>query len=103
MCQGRQMPVENWDLLVPEAILLMNNQVNKSMGYSANQFLFGEDARVPLDNFYQLENFGIDIPTPVVRTEAVANRIEAQQAYKRQHDKNCVKKKLFLRWVILFF
>ncbi len=57
------------------------------MGYSASQFLFGSQPRIPPDNQYQLDCIGDVIPRPVVRTEALTNRREAQQAYKRQFDK----------------
>ncbi len=62
------------------------------MGYSASQFLLGSQPRIPPDNQYQLDCIGDIIPSQVVRSEALANRLEAQNSYKRQFDKKAIDK-----------
>ena len=92
MCQSRGMDISDWDLLIPEAILLMNNQVNKSLKYTPFKYNFGCEARLPIDNHYQLESVGNELPTGVVQGDANANRVDAKISYKKQYDKKVVTK-----------
>ena len=87
MCETRGLDVADWDLLLPEAVLLINNQVNKSLKYSPFKFVFGYEGRLPIDNYYNLEAIGDVIPPDVVQKDAKANRYDAQIAYKKEHDK----------------
>ena len=92
MCQSRGMDISDWDLLIPVAILLMNNQVNKSLKYTPFKYNFGCEARLPIDNHYQLESVGNELPTGVVQGDANANRVDAKISYKKQYDKKVVTK-----------
>ena len=76
MCQSRGMDISDWDLIVPKAILLMNNQVNKSLKYTPFKYNFGCEARLP-----------IELPTGVVQGDA-----NAKISYKKQYDKKVVTK-----------
>ena len=87
MCQSRGMDISDWDLIVPKAILLMNNQVNKSLKYTPFKYNFGCEARLPIENHYQLESVGNELPTGVVQGDA-----NAKISYKKQYDKKVVTK-----------
>ena len=41
MCNSRGMGVEDWDLLLPEAVLLINSQVNKCTKFSPFKMVYG--------------------------------------------------------------
>ena len=87
MCNSRGMGVEDWDLLLPEAVLLINSQVNKSTKFSPFKMVYGRECRLHVDNVVGMSQIGQVIPADVVRGEGQANRYDAQVAYKTQHDK----------------
>ena len=93
MCEDRGMDISDWDLLLPEAVLLDNNQVNKSLKYSPFMHNFGNEGRLPIDNFYGLDKVSDKYPVEVVQGDALANRVDAQLAYKREYDKKAVCKR----------
>ena len=68
----------------------MNNQVNKSLKYTPFKYNFGCEARLPIDNHYQLEVIGDKLPPEVVQADANANRTDAKISYKIQYDKKAV-------------
>ena len=88
MCEARQMPIADWDLLVSETTLLINSQRNKSLGYPPFKLVFGKDGRLPVDNHYDLEQIGVEYPPEVVQADARANKRDAQISYKATHDRN---------------
>ena len=90
MCEDRGLDVSEWDLLLPEAVLMTNNQINKSLKYSPFMCLTGNEGRLPIDNYYNVNEVGDQMPVKTVQADARANRVEAQIAYKKEYDKKAV-------------
>ena len=93
MCEARRMDIRDWDLLLPEAVLLINNQKNKSLKYSPVKYIFGQEARLPVDNYYDIDSVGEVIPPAIVQQDGKANRYEAKLAYKQEYDKRTSTKR----------
>ena len=88
MCVSRNLPITDWDLLLPEALLAANNLTNKSSKHSAFSTMFGSHARLPIDNRFGVDKIGSEIDRDAIRKNAELNRKEARSSYKKQHDKN---------------
>ena len=88
MITARQIPVTDWDTLLPEAVLKMNSQMNKSLKTSPFSCTFGKDARLAVDNFFQLPSITNELSQEEILVAANHNRDMAKKAYKVQHDKN---------------
>ena len=86
------MPISDWDLLVPEATLLVNSQRNKSLGYPPFKLVFGKDGRLPVDNHYNIDQIGVEYPPEVAQADARANKRDAQISYKATHDRKAGSK-----------
>ena len=91
MIIARQIPVTDWDTLLPEAVLEMNSQMNKSLKTSPFSCTFGKDARLAVDNFFQLPSITNELSQEEILVAANHNRDMAKKAYKVQHDKNASK------------
>ena len=94
MCEARQVPISDWDLLISEATLLVNSQRNKSLGYPPFKLVFGRDSRLPVDNHYDLDQIGVDYPPEVAQADAKANQRDARISYKATHDRKAGSKEV---------
>ena len=88
---ARQVAVKNWNILLPEAVLEMNSEMNKSLKASPFSCTFGKYARLAVDNFFQLPNITNELSQEEILVTANHNRDMAKKAYKIQHDKNASK------------
>ena len=95
MCEARKMDIRDWDLLLPEAVLLINNQKNKCLKYSPFKYIFGQEARLLVDNYYDIDSVGEVVPPAIVQQDEKANRYEAKLAYKQEYDKRTSTKREF--------
>ena len=87
---SRNMSVSTWDLVIQEAVLYINNQVNSSLKYSPFMLTFGNTARTPIENYY-----GLPSPRPLCHCgigallgDATLNKHEAAEAYQQQANKS---------------
>ena len=88
MCRSRNIPVEDWDLLLDEATLAYNNTVNKSTGFSPFKSMFGKTASLPIDRACQINAGDNQMDPSLVQQNAQFNRQDAQSTYKNRLDKN---------------
>ncbi len=87
MCQARNVPVKDWDLLLDEATLAYNSTVNKSTGFSPFKSMFGRRAMLPIDRVCQSSPEDEQVNPKLVQHNAHLNRQEAQTVYKNRLDK----------------
>ena len=68
MIQSRKLDLSDWDVIFPEAILAVNNMVDKSTQYSPFMMMWGTKPRMPVDSFLQLPTHeeDQDILDPIV-------------------------------------
>ena len=94
MCAARNLPVTDWDLLLPEAVLAVNGSVNKSLKKSPFMCTFGGEARLPIDNIINIPRlFDEELDQDTVQQNARLNRQEARSNYKAAYDKKtCMQK-----------
>ena len=90
ICESRNIPVLDWDLVIYEAVLAHNTAVNKSLKYSPFMCMFGENGQLPVDNFMGIKSSISDkLDRKIVMNDAKANLFDATQQYKKQYDKTC--------------
>ena len=89
ICCARGLPVTDWDLVLPEAVLILNNMENKSRQFTPFKMVFGREGRLPVDNYLGIGSIGIQSDPKIVQENARINQIEAQRDYKRRYDKDC--------------
>ena len=87
MCEARQLPLTDWDLLLPEAVLEANARVNKSMKVSPFKCTFGMDPRLPADNFTGFPKTTTQVDPQLIQHNAKLSRDEAAKLYKEQYDR----------------
>ena len=90
MLHSRLMPANNWNQVLQEAVLHLNNQTNGSTGYSPFTLVYGSNARTSLENLYGISSKDPEDPSgrKVMLEDALTNRSEAAQAYQKQANKN---------------
>ena len=94
MCASRGISIHEWDSLLPEAVLATNASCNKSSRFSPFTCTYGEEARLPVDNFVKLDKvMQSSIDPGIIQENADLNRKEAQANYKRRHDKSILENK----------
>ena len=76
ICCSRQMPVTDWDLVLPESVLTSNNMENKSRQFAPFKTVYGLDGRLPVDNYMGLNSMGSKVDTKTVQENARLNQIE---------------------------
>ena len=89
MLKSRNMPTHDWDLLLQEAVLYLNNQINASLKYSPFMLTFGSNARTPIENYYDITPSEPVCPCgrKLFLFDAIMNRHEAAMSYQQQANK----------------
>jgi hypothetical protein len=89
MLSSRKLSVYDWDLVLQEAMLYINNQANDSTKYSPFMLMFGSNGRTPVENYYQTP---LTVPVcpcgrNMMLSDALKNRHDAASAYREQANK----------------
>ena len=90
ICCSRKIPITDWDIIIPEAQLILNNMENKSRKFSPFKMTLGREARLPADNYIGIPSIGSHHTPELIQENARLNRIEAQQEYKKRLDRGCL-------------
>ena len=77
MCLGRKIGIENWDIIIYEAVLAHNTNINKSRQFSPFMSMFSDKGRLPVDNFLSINQHDA-MNKDLILENAHQNRIEAQ-------------------------
>ena len=87
MCNSRNISIHQWDQLLPEAILNLNNTTNASSKFSPFEIAYGMPANTVLDNKLGVNGSFKSVDKAAVRLNAVANKMDASNAYRGQANK----------------
>ena len=77
MCHSRKISIHQWDQILPEAVLCMNNTSNASSTFSPFEIAFGMPANTVLDNKLGIEGNQKLRDTSLIRLNAVNNKADA--------------------------
>ena len=87
MCLSRNIAINRWDEILPEAILHYNNTQNSSTKFSPFQVAYGMSANLVIDNKLGVHSSSA-IDKQLVRDNINANRCDARANYQKQANKS---------------
>lgn len=87
MSLERGIVIQQWDELVPEAVLHLNNTTNASSKFSPFQTAYGIAATTPLDNKLGCNQSKEPVDTALLRLNVAANKEEAKRNYQTQANR----------------
>jgi hypothetical protein len=89
ICLSRNISINRWDEILPEAILHYNTMQNSSSKFSPFEVAYGIQGNTPLDNVLGLKGVREQDPK-LIRQNVIANKEEARASYQKQANKECL-------------
>ena len=91
MCLSRNISINHWDELLPEAMLHANATYNQSNKFSPFFILHGLVPVLPIDSKLQIKAANEKCSTEAIHMNVDLNRFEAKANYQKQANKNLVE------------
>ena len=86
MCASRNILLEDWDKVLPEAMMNNNMAPNQSSKFSPYQTSFGINPHYPLDRLLDVE-VDADLDIDMIWNNVALNKVDARAAYQKQANK----------------
>ena len=88
MCLSRNIDINRWDEILPEAILHFNNTQNSSTKFSPFEVAYGMPANLIIDNKLGVNTNATAVDPNLVRQNINVNRSDARASYQKQANKS---------------